>query len=241
MIKDTAFYDKESSVYSEKRYPQVSQSYTQFFFKERLQMTINALKHFVGTKKNLSLHEIGCADGYVINEIKRAYPDAFSNLIGTDISPGMITSAQEKFGNSGIHFVVRPQYTDASRHDVIVEIGVINYAVLEEELEYIKTHLKADGVALISLAGQGSIWDRRRTGDTGFNNFLTYKEYRNEISKRFTIIQEIPVGLLIPLLWRIPVLARIVQPLKEMILRPCMPGLFHEKIYVLQLNPGNGK
>ncbi len=241
MIKDTEFYNKESSVYSEKRYPKVAVSYTQFFFKERLRLTMNALTSFINGKKDLSLLEIGCADGIVVKDIHEAYGTHFASITATDISPGMILSAKEKFGSTGIIFKERKEYTDTVLHDIIIEIGVINYAVLQEELNYIADHIKRDGRAIISLAAQGSVWDRRRTADTGFNNFFTNEEYRKEITQKFNIVQEMHVGLLVPLIWRYPSFARLVMPTIEFVMRGIAPQLFHETIYVLKLDPGSWK
>jgi SAM-dependent methyltransferase len=237
MIKDTTFYNKESDQYSEKRYPKTPTNYNQFFFTDRLRHTLSALKKYVGNNDNLSLLETGCADGIVLKEIQTSLPNTFSQLVGTDISPGMIEAAQRKFGNNQLIFKVRNQYTDSMLHDVIVEIGVINYASLQEELDDIAKRLKHDGFAIISLAGTGSLWDRRRKGETGFNTFFSYKAYEQAILKQFKIVEAIPVGLPIPVIWKVPVLARVISKGVEIALRFIAPNLFHEKVYVLKLNP----
>lgn len=239
MIKDTEFYNKESAVYSEKRYPTVPISYTQFFFKERLRLTLKALKKYIGDKHNLSLLETGCADGIVLKEIKDSYGGHFSRLIGTDISSGMIQAAFQKFGNLGLDFKIRNEYIQTEHHDIVVEIGVINYAKLEDEFFDISQKLKDDGVAIISLAGTGSLWDRTRKSDAGFNTFLPYKDYEIAITRKFTILEIVPVGLPIPILWRIPSFARITTSITEKILRPLIPSLFHEKIYIIKPLPKN--
>jgi SAM-dependent methyltransferase len=232
--KDTEFYNKESSVYSQKRYPSVAKSYTQFFFKERLRFTINSIREIIKGKQDLSLLEIGCADGIVLEHISKELGTQFSQLIGIDISPGMIHAAQKKYKESTMIFKERKDYTGMSLHDLIVEIGVINYASLADELEYIASHVKAGGHAIISLAGTGSLWDKRRKDDTGFNNFFSYSDYEREIMKHFTIIKRIPVGLPIPVIWRVPVLARVIESLAEKCMREIAPDLFHEKVYILK-------
>jgi 2-polyprenyl-3-methyl-5-hydroxy-6-metoxy-1,4-benzoquinol methylase len=235
MLKDTEFYNKESTVYSEKRYPKVATSYTQFFFKERLKHTLLELqKNTVGIHE-CSLFEIGCADGIVLKEIHDAFGNAYSPMVGIDISPGMIAAAKEKFGTLGITFKTRQEYTDTRTFDAVIEIGVINYANLTEELEYIAKHINPTGVAIISLAGTGSLWDKTRKSDTGFATFLSYHDYEAEIAKRFTIVKAIPVGLPLPVIWRAPAVARVVEGILETLFRPILPNLFHEKVYVLKL------
>ncbi len=233
MIKDTEFYNKESSIYSEKRYPEVAKSYTQFFFKERLTCTLEYLRELIQSKNNVSLLEIGCADGIVLQHINKELGSHFSKLIGIDISPEMISVAQKRCENTPMTFVERKDYTEPALYDFIVEIGVINYASLADELEYIASHLNASGYALISLAGTGSLWNKRRTSDTGFNNFFSYPEYEREIAKHFSIIKSIPIGLPIPVIWRLPLFARFAESVTEKVLRRITPNLFHEKIYLL--------
>lgn len=235
MLKDTQFYNKESAIYSEKRYPKNATNYIQFFFKERLRLTIAELKKSIKDRQDLSLLEIGCADGIVAYEIQQACPHAFSHIVGIDISPGMIDAAREKFGTTGIIFQTRDKYTDTQKHDVIIEIGVINYATLDGELKYIAERLTADGVAIISLAGTGSVWDKTRKSDTGFNTFQSYAEYETAISKKFTIIKTEVVGIPIPFIWRSPGFARMISSGLENTLRYIAPNLFHEKIYVIKL------
>jgi 2-polyprenyl-3-methyl-5-hydroxy-6-metoxy-1,4-benzoquinol methylase len=235
MIKDTEFYNKESQIYSDKRYPKVPQSYVQFFFTERLKYLVRAMQKNIKDKSNLSLLEIGCADGIVLNEVQNKYSQVFSKLVGIDISPGMIKAAQEKYKDSRMVFVERKDYADSSLHDVILEIGVINYTLLSEELSYIAAHIKPDGIAIISLAGTGSLWDKRRKDETGFRTFSSYAYYEKTIREKFEIIDSISVGLPIPLLWRVPFAARLGESVAEKILRPILPNLFHEKIYVLKL------
>ncbi|MDQ3014277.1 MAG: class I SAM-dependent methyltransferase [bacterium] len=235
MIKDTAFYNKESIIYSEKRYPVVVTDYIQFFFKTRLRFVLEYLTKNTYGKQRLTLLEIGCADGIILREIKKSLGPVFVDLIGTDISPEMIRAAQEKNAGTEIRFMQRSEYIHALPQDYIIEIGVINYAILVEELEYIAQHLKKDGIAIISLAGTGSLWDIRRKNDSGFKTFLSYMEYEAAILKHFTIEKSIAVGLPIPIIWRVPPCARILQPLIEKILWPIAPNLFHEKIYIIKL------
>jgi SAM-dependent methyltransferase len=189
-------------------------------------------KYIVG-KNNPSLLEIGCADGVIIRAIEEKCGNTFKGILGIDISSEMVKAAVEKNVKENVSFRERKDYINTPQ-DVIIEIGVINYASLDDELIFISSQLKKDGIAIISLAGIGSLWDKQRKKDTGFNNFFSYKEYEEAIQSQFTIIDIVPVGLQIPLIWRIPSIALPLQSLKEKILRHLAPNLFHEKIYVLK-------
>lgn len=233
MIKDTDFYNKESIVYSEKRYPEIAETYTQFFFKERLRLILEKVSVYIESTRGLRFLEIGCADGVVTRAAAARYGERFASILGIDISPEMIRVAQSKGSGSKMVFLHRSEYA-IRKHDVIFEVGVINYAVLKEELEFIATQLSKDGLAVISFAGKGSLWDRRRKTGTGFSNFLSYGEYERKISEQFQIMEKIPVGLPLPLIWRVPSVGRVLQPFVESLVRPIAPGLFHEKIYILR-------
>lgn len=233
MIKDTTFYDRESSVYSEKRYPEKAKTYTQFFFKKRLEIAIGEIARSVGSRSNLSLLEIGCADGVVIFEVKKKLGRSFSRLLGIDIAPKMIEEARNKNRDASTRFEVRGKEI-ATVHDVVIEIGVINYASLDEEIRYVERSMGNDAIAIISLAGTGSLLDKTRKVEMGFRNFLSYGEYEERLDASFVRLKTIPVGLALPIIWRVPALARPFQALMEVLLRPIVPNAFHEKVYVLK-------
>lgn len=231
-MKDTDFYNKESETYSEKRYPKVPTSYTQFFFKKRLKIVFRLLEKNLKDTEELSFLDIGCADGFVLNEIHNHFPKLFSEMIGIDTSPKMIEVSKKKYSNETFVFKVREDFSDISPKDVIVEVGVINYADLNIELDFASRHLKDDAIYIISLAGTNSLWNRIKKGDKGFRNFLSYREYEKEINKNFEIVRVVPVGLFIPLIWKLPTLARFIQSL-ETIFCP-FTNIFHEKVYLLK-------
>lgn len=232
-MKDSQFYNEESKQYSAKRYPLVATTYIQFFFKERLRLTIEQLKIIIGSKKHLTLLEIGCADGVVLREFSEQLDGAFSKLIGVDLAEGMVEQARSRTADPHIKFFLRGKEVLDGPVDVIVEIGVANYADIDEELKYAHEHLSGGGVYVLSLAGKGSINAFFGKG-VGYKNFLAYEEYGQKIATIFRIETVIPCGFFVPLLWRIPRVARIVQPVIEKVMATVAPNAFHEKIYILR-------
>ncbi|MHB8710417.1 MAG: class I SAM-dependent DNA methyltransferase [Minisyncoccota bacterium] len=236
MLKDTEFYNKVSGRYSADRYPTIARSYTQFFFKKRLSLVIDAIKKLTKeTDKDLSVLEIGCADGIVLREIYEIFGNRFSCLVGVDTSPKMIEKASAKHRGTPLVFKMRDEYHDTKRYDLVIEVGVINYVPdVGREMAYPHSVLKDGGHYICSLAGTNSLWNKLEQGEKGFNNFLSYEEYETILKKYFIIEKKIPVGFFIPLLWRVPAVARIVQSSAEEILRPLARNLFHENIYLVK-------
>jgi len=236
--KDTAFYDKESSVYSARRYPQRSSDYTHFFFKRRLALTLGLLGRLIPNMGSPKLLEVGCADGIVLRMIYDRFRERISLYEGVDISPKMIEEARKKNEGSPMSFSVRRSngaFTDKkdARYDLIVEIGVLNYAGFDADMKCAEEALSKDGYYICSIAGRGSLWDRQVKADKGFGNFLSYKEYERKIKARFEIVTVKPVGLRVPFIWRLPLAARIIQPIVEALFMP-FTGLYHEKVYLLK-------
>lgn len=234
-MKDTAYYDQESSKYSKKRYPEFEITYTQFLFKRRLALLLNALQETFLQSSSVDLLEIGCADGYVLSTIKNL-PIRIRSLIGIDISPAMIevasqtATANKRFYVRGTHPMKKKAF-----HGV-VEVGVLNLTDLSTDLLYVKDRLKTDGYFFCSIAASTSLLTKLKPESaTDYHHFLTYEEYEREIRKYFFIAKSIPYGLFIPYLWRFPRVARIVQPSVETLLKTIIPNLFHEKLYILKM------
>ena len=233
-MKDTQYYDKESSQYSGKRYPAHPLTYVQSFYLRRLQL-LSSLVGKTMRGAGLRLIEIGCADGVVTRALYDRFSDVFSDVAGVDISPKMIEEAKAQAGERNISFGLRDTYTFIGKYDLVVEVGVINYADEEEELRFARRIVGDGGFYLCSIAGTSSLWHRLKPReDKGFNNFRSYAEYEAEIREHFTILTSLPVGLFIPHIWKVPMLARIIQPLVESLLAPLLPNLFHEKLYLLK-------
>jgi len=233
-IKDVQFYNAESSKYSKKRYPKVTLTYTQFFFKKRLEIILRKMSPLIQNKKNISILEIGCADGIVVRNLRSFFPDTFSKLVGIDTSPGMINVAKTNEANTGINFFIRSDFESLQKFDFIFEIGVINYADLDTEIKFGAENLKNDGYFVCTVAATSSLSNIFKRNPHEYNNFLSYGSYEKSFRKFFDIEKSFPVGLFIPFLWRMPLLAGFLQPFVEIILRPLVPNIFHEKIYILK-------
>jgi len=242
-MKDIKYYDKESAVYSSKRYPLQSFCFTHFLFKRRLLILINRLNKITKHKKGkLSLLEIGCADGIVLREIRKNI-NCFSELIGVDISPNMIKIAKNSSKNNIIKFYVRKEGDSFNqKFDVIVEIGVLNLVNIDQEFRYVYKHLKKDGYYICSFASKTSLKSflsnifLKQNIAENFKHLLSFKDYEREIKKFFVVIDIVPYGLFIPYIWKIPSLAIFVQRFVEFLFRNLfvLDNLFHEKIYILK-------
>lgn len=231
-MKDAEFYNKESLKYSSKRYPRKASTYIQYFFKRRLQILLIELGEICEEKTGLNLLEVGCADGVVLRAIVEAFPQSFSSMTGIDTAKDMVSAAKSLTNDSRIAFYERGAEPKEKR-DVIIEIGVANYADFDEELRYAKENLIEGGTFILSIAAKGSINAFFGKGD-GYNNFLSYREYESRISHSFRIVRYIPVGFYIPIIWRVPAIARYIQAVKERVMAPIAPNVFHEKVYVLK-------
>lgn len=231
-MKDQNFYNKESAIYSAKRYPARATNYVQYFFKRRLSITHAILKRYFGSKKGINLLEIGCADGVVMKELSKGMNHSFASMTGIDTASEMIVAARKLNQGANMNFFVRGEESRDGRYDIIIEIGVANYADFDGELAYISEHLKADGICIFSIAGKGSL-NERFEDRSGYKNFLTYQEYELKMREIFTVEKMVPVGFRLPLIWRVPFVARVAQSIVE-ICFVLAPGFYHEKVYILK-------
>lgn len=232
-MKDTPFFNRESGRYSERRYPRVARTYTQFFYKRRLILSRAFLEQIIAEATNpLALLEVGCADGVIIRAIEEAFPDVFRELVGIDIAPAMIEEAIRRNTNPRASFVLRSEYHSMPM-DLIVETGVANYSRIEDECLFAHHNLKQGGQFILSIAGTGSLYNRLKR-DTGFNDFRSYKESEDIIRRHFSIRAVRGCGLLIPFIWRIPPFARMIQAIVEPLASVLAPDMCHEKLYLLE-------
>jgi SAM-dependent methyltransferase len=231
-MKDTDFYNKESATYSAKRYPAKAATFTQFFFKERLRLTLGLLEKYVQEKREVSLLEIGCADGVVARAIWQKFGQNIAAFDATDIAPDMIEAAKKNNADTPIRFSVREGISLPARHDCIIEVGVLNYLDLEEELDAVASVLAPGDAYVCSLVGRSSLLNTFKGKGDGLLHLNSYRGYESEIRKRFEIQKTVATGFFIPWLWKLPAVARALQPIIEKMLA-FMPGLAHEKIYVL--------
>ncbi len=233
MPKDTSYYNKEGSVYSKKRYPDTSTDYVHFFFKKRKDILMRMLRDITTTHPQMSsLLEVGCADGVVIRDIKRRFPQ-FLRLVGIDVAPSMIAEADRRSAE-GIRFLVRNAQEAYGAFDVVIEVGVVNLTDMETEFNFAKKHMKPGGYYICSLASKTSSRSRLKIPSTDFSNHLSFEEYERALSTHFFIVDQEAYGLFVPFIWKFPLIGRILQPIAETAGK-YWTRLFHEKIYLLQL------
>lgn len=231
---NTTFYDKASGEYSNRRYKSGTNSYIQFFFKRRLSLTIDILQKYLSGRNNLSLLEVGCADGIVIETIDSKYSNNFTKYIGTDISPEMIKVASEKNKNNKINYYIKNS-NEQGGFDFVLAIGFLSPGIFDREFDYIKKFLKKDGIAIVSMASRDSIYTKLKLKDQEYSkDYWNHNQYMEFLQKDFDVLCTKPCGLFIPKLWVLPVLARIAQPICESVFKFIIPNLFHEKLYVLR-------
>ncbi len=236
MNKDINYYNKEVGAYSSKRYPKVSTDYVHFFFKKRKDILLKFVQIIVsGRTSTLSLLEIGCADGIIIGELEKQYK-IFGRLVGLDVSSKMIEEAKNKNSDS-IEFYVRDENINLGLFDVVIEVGVINLTDLETEFSFAKKHMNDRAYFICSLASRTSLRSRFKIKSSDFKNHLSFEEYEEKLANHFIIIKSERYGIFIPHIWKIPVLARIIQPIIEVIAGLFVPQWFHEKIYLLSKKP----
>lgn len=231
-MKDTAFYNAESSRYSGKRYPSLARTFTQHFFKERLRLTLILLTKYLPAQKNIDALEIGCADGVVARAVWEAFPGAFTKFDAVDLASQMIEVAKQTNADIPVHFLVREGSTLPGTYACIIEIGVLNYLALEEELNAVSRALQPRGVYICSISGSSSVQTALKGADD-FMHLRSYAQYEEAFAKHFNTLRVVPVGFFVPLLWKVPASARVLQPLIERALLSLVPNWAHEKIYVL--------
>src|SRR5882724_3431402 len=130
---NTSFYDKASGDYSDKRYNGLPESFIQFFFQRRLKHVLNYCAKYANEmikvtqgNRDLILLEDGCADGVVAQMINKTYPDLFSKIIGTDISPGMIDRAKSINKDPRISFTLKNMLSQDVKADVLLAVGFVS-------------------------------------------------------------------------------------------------------------------
>ena len=237
-MKDTNFYNAESRIYADKRYPAITADYIHYFFKRRLAIVLDMLQNDIAyQKEKLKLLEIGCADGVVIRKIEEKIGDRFSELQGIDLSSQMIEVAKKNgIKNSKIKYAVRDSNNIGTNFYVIIEAGVINYTDFLAELKFVQKSLRQNGYYILSIASNNALAVKLgKTKKEAFNNLLSYADYENKIIEYFDVIKVVPCGFWLPGLWKLPVLARIVQPILDFLFSFLLPNFFHEKVYLLKI------
>lgn len=229
MKKDTDFYNKESLVYSEKRYPKIANNFITFFFKKRLDAVIDYLR-YIPKKEELSFLEIGCADGIVIRNILNKN-FCFKRVSGMDISPKMIEVAKEIKYKQDIFFFVRDE-EKVQKEDIILEVGVLNLIDYKKEFNFVFNHLNTHGFYICSISSKESLFNFIK-GAESFPHLEYSYSYEQEMKKYFEIIKIYPVGLFIPFLWKFGRFSLYLQFFFDKVLS-LFPSFYHERVYLLR-------
>lgn len=231
----TAFYDAESAVYSDKRYPIKTATYVQYFFKRRLALALKVIVSRVSGRTGLKLLDVGCADGVVTRSVIERFPETFSTLVGTDVSLPMIEAAKRSTLDPRVSFFGKSD-APKERFDVVLGLGYLSPAIFDGEIRFVLDRLAPDGLYICTLASKGSLHARfKLKGEPYLADYRSYDEYRSMLSKHFDIISETSYGFFIPKLWSMPAIGRALQPLFDAIFRHIAPGAFHETMYALKL------
>lgn len=234
MIKDKDFFGKESVLYSDKRYPARASSYTQFFFKRRLEIVLAAMARSMEADTTYDVLEVGCADGVVLRALYDKFVSLMRYVIGVDIAPDMIAAAKRANAGRPITYLVREGTALPGTFDMIVEIGVLNYTHWRADLKAAHNALPAGGTYFCSFASRSSLLARLKGGEESYENILPYEEYERELRRTFTIVRTIPCGYFIPFIWKFAPIGRTLQKFAEPVLSRLVPNLAHEKVYVLR-------
>lgn len=235
MNRETAdFYDRESSIYSAKRYPKVTISFIQYLFKKRMEVFLDMLEESLGDlPENPTMLEIGSADGILFKAVEERFPGKFKKLVGMDVSPKMVEEAAKQNTNPRATFYMRNELVSES-FDVIIELGVHPYD-LESELKYVANRVNSGGTFFYAVTSPNSLYVRAKLkGASYVKDYKRYKEYEPIFNKFFSIGGSLAYGFFVPKLWAIPVLGRIFQSSIDSLFQPLTPELFHERTYMLK-------
>jgi SAM-dependent methyltransferase len=228
------YYNNESELYSMKRYPEVTTSLIQFLFKKRRDIVESMLLRITKDRTNLRLIDIACADGILTDYINKKFPSTFKVLVGSDIAPKMIEKARKTYKSDNMNFYVRDD-CPTDKFDIALGLGYLSMSNYSDERIYLKSRLIPGGYYICTFVSKKSIINKiKHSGESYTSDYLTFKEYEDLLRKDYEIIDSMPYGLLVPKIWTIPVLARIIQPIFESIFSSLVPDLFHEKVYLLK-------
>jgi SAM-dependent methyltransferase len=230
---DPTYYDRESANYSLKRYEGEVDSYIKYLFVSRLNIFLNFIEKTLSKKTDNKMLEIGCADGVVLQAVNKRFPVTFSQLVGIDISAGMIEEAHKKKAPN-MNFYLRGEEPIGILYDYLVELGV-HVEDVPAELEAGSLLLVDGGYYIYSFASQNSLITKLKPKIESYDrDYPSYKDYEKIIAKHFEIIDKVPYGLFVPKLWAWPSFGRFCQSKIDRVIRLFGSELFHEQIYLLK-------
>ena len=228
------FYNQASTSYSKRRYLGRPESYPQFFFQRRKALTLSLMDQLALGRQNLKLLDVACADGVMSFALFERYPKLWAKIVGVDIAPKMIEVAQASNQDPRLSFFVKTA-TPAENYDVVLGLGFITGAILSEEINFVKQHLVPNGFYLCTLPSKYSLKALLTIRHEAYRqDYWTYSQYERFLSQHFEILSARPYGLFIPLIWKWPALARLIQTLADRCLAQLLPFAYHEKIYLLK-------
>ncbi|HEV8677595.1 MAG TPA: hypothetical protein VN701_02075 [Candidatus Paceibacterota bacterium] len=229
------YYDTEAEVYSQKRYPERPANYIQFLFTRRRALVLSLVERVISaTAAPRSLFEMGCADGVLLRAIDERYPGAFAGMLGSDVSRPMIEEGARLTGNPSIRFAMRDEVLSPGDFTLAMEVGVGAIVIdTPGELALLASKLAQSGYLICSIAGRDSVAARWGSTAADRAQLKAYREYEKEMRKLFVEEAVRSCGIYVPLLWRVPALGRLLQPVFE-IAGVLFPELAHERVYLLK-------
>ena len=233
---DTSFYDKESAVYSEKRYVTSPSTYNQFFFSRRLKL----LKRWFGDtiaysqSESIEILEIGCADGVILRKLIESYDRTIKYAVGVDISPQMVQQARAINHNPKLRFFVKSDILEET-FGLVLAVGFLSPPIFVSEFEFIKRYLQPGGIIVCSIAGKYSLFAKFKLRNvSSAADYQSYDLCEKYFLQDFDIVNTFSYGIFIPKLWALPKsIAYPIQVACEYLFQ-IFPSLYHERLYILK-------
>lgn len=153
----------------EDRYQQVHGAGLQWFYDKPTPIVMEVIREF-GITNNQKTLELGCGEG------RDAYPLLQNGycLLATDISPEAVAFSQKKWPEYAKHFAVLDCVAGdiTERFDFIYAVAVVHMLVENKDrdgfYQFIQTHLKPGGIALVCSMGDGNT-ERQSDIQTAFD------------------------------------------------------------------------
>ncbi len=236
------FYTQESVHYTAKRYDGALQTYPQYIFRRRRSIVAEIIKSILPTfnRVDISIFDIGCADGSVIQYFDNFVDKKFAHIDAIDISEGMIAQAKSTISDSRYNFYLRGTENISRTYSIVTELGVYTPNI-QEELSFMSNKLDTDGYIIYGVALRNSIEARirrRREKNVEFlDTYLTFGQIKQACARtHLEIVSYTPYGIFIPKLWAFPKIAQHVQSCIDFCVKyiPFSTNLFHEVVFVLK-------
>jgi len=120
---------------------------------------VNELKRTLGTKKPVSIMEVGCSAGHLLADMRRSLPNA--TLIGGDYTLGTLVKLGEKMpGIPLVRFNLAESPLPPDSYDAMVLLNVLEH--IEDDVaatKHIARMLRPGGVAVIEVPAGPELFD----------------------------------------------------------------------------------